>query len=404
MLSRCGVWMIWFPLKPTSPQPRSSHITKMMLGCWAATATCTKSAVQLTKQGSKQRENVFMDTVYMMRAALSTTPGRDVATAVTVIRVRGQCPRLSGYGCSEMVGQLRQREIEAGLQELGLRAGDVTLVHSAMRTLGRVDGGASTVVEALLKVLGPSGTLIVPTFTFAHEAEDEPVIDPAADPSEMGAITEAARCHPLAKRSTAFRHSFAAIGKWSTLMAATDPALSPFDLRSAFGVMAALNTRVVLLGVTYASSTSHHFAEYVCEVPYRHTLVREVKVRAADRSESPQTMVDYQPRSEGGSYYGSRGPDFNRLGKMLEDRGLVDTAFIGNAAVRRFAMRELLDLAREEAAQDFNVFRTPDGESDNTTQLSFGRSVQSPQLIDAAGRPHHVQWCVKDLDRLVMPE
>jgi len=46
-----------------------------------------------------------------------------------------------------------------------------------------------------------------------------------------------------------------------------DPTLPPYDFRSSFGVMLALNTQVVLLGVTYATSTSHHFAEWVCDVP-----------------------------------------------------------------------------------------------------------------------------------------
>jgi hypothetical protein len=39
------------------------------------------------------------------------------------------------------------------------------LVHSAMRTLGYVEGGANTVVAALLEVLGTRGTLVAPTFT-----------------------------------------------------------------------------------------------------------------------------------------------------------------------------------------------------------------------------------------------
>ena len=293
--------------------------------------------------------------------------------------------------------------VESGLRESGVRAGDVTLVHSAMRTMGPVEGGAQTVVDALLKLLGSTGTLVVPTFTFAHEATDDPIIDPVADRSEMGIITETARLHPDARRSTAFRHSFAAIGKRSQVIAENDPAMSPFDLRSSFGVMTALNTKVMLLGVTYSSSTSHHFAEFVCDVPYRQTIPMAVKVRQAAGGVVDQPMMDYQPKSEGGSYYGSRGPDFNRLGQMLEDRGLVKTTFIGNAAVRRFAMRDLLALAQVEAAKDYNVFRTADGEPENTTELKFGRSIDSPVLIDGAGRGHAVEWCVKDVDKLTLP-
>lgn len=299
--------------------------------------------------------------------------------------------------------KLSHGDVATSLFELGLRSGDVVLVHSAFRTVSDVEGGPRTVVDAILELVGPAGTLVVPTFTFAHEAESDPVIDPRADRSEMGILTETARLDPAARRSIAFRHSFAALGRRAEVITAVDPSLPVFDLRSAFGVMLALNTQVVLLGVTYTSSTSHHFAEFVCDVPYRQTIPKRVKVRNADGSVTAQAMTDYQPKSSGGSYYGSRGPDFNRLGRMLESEGRVGLTFIGNAAARRFRMRDLVDVAQVEAARDYNIFRTAEGEAGNLTPLDFGRTVMSPQFPDGAGRPNQVQWCVRDLARLRMP-
>ncbi len=295
-------------------------------------------------------------------------------------------------------------EIAEGLRKLGLKSGDVVFIHSAMRTVGYVAGGAGTVVDALLEVLGPTGTLVAPTFTFAHEAEKDPLIDPRNDPSEMGIITETARLRADAVRSTAYRHSFAAIGRRAKVITEVDPALSPFDLRSCFGVMLALNTQVVLFGMTYQTSTSHHFGEWVCDVPYRHTLPLNVRVRQPDGSIIRQKMTDYQPKpAADGSYYGSRHPDFNRLGRMLEERGLVGMAAIGNAAVRRFAMRDLIDLAQVETARDVNIFRTEEGKTDYFTPLDFGKIVTSPPLRDGAGREFTCQWCVMDESQLLMP-
>jgi aminoglycoside 3-N-acetyltransferase len=298
---------------------------------------------------------------------------------------------------------LTRTEIVQGLRAAGLAEGDVVLVHSAMRTFGRIEGGGDAVVDALLEVLGPTGTLVVPTFTFAHEVEDDPIIDPANDPSEMGAITEAARRRPGAFRSTAYRHSVAAIGPRAEFITAIDPALAVFDFRSSFGVMLSLNAQILLFGVTYSSSTSHHFAEWVCQVPYRHTIPMTIKVRRPGGRIDDQTTTDYQPKSEGGSYYGTRGPDFNRLGQMLEDRRQAGGVFIGNSAVRRFRMRDLLDLAQEETTKDHNVFRTPEGEHDRLTPLDFGVTTMSPVLTDGAGRSHRIQWCVRDPDRLTLP-
>lgn len=293
--------------------------------------------------------------------------------------------------------EVTPNEISAGLAAIGLTAGQVVLIHSAMRTFGRVQGGAPTIVAALLKVIGESGTLVAPAFTFFHEAEAEPVIDPRNDPSEMGIISETIRRHPQASRSTAFRHSFAAIGRRARVITEVDPSLSPFDLRSSFGVMLALNTQVVLAGVSYASSTSHHFAEWVCDVPYRHTLSPPVRVRRADGTLVSLTMIDYQPKpNPTGSYYGARRPDFNKLGRMLEERALVGVTAIGNAVVRRFAMRDLIDLTQLEAARDYNIFRTEEGQADYFTPLDFGKIVFSRERKDGAGRPIRYAWCVMD--------
>ena len=89
---------------------------------------------------------------------------------------------------------------------------------------------------------------------------------------------------------------------------------------------------------------------------------------------------------------------------MLEQRGLVDTTAIGNAALRRFAMRDLIDLAQIEAEKDYNVFRTEEGETEAFTPLDFGTIVLSPEMLDSAGRPNRYQWSVVNPSRLTLPQ
>ena len=72
-----------------------------------------------------------------------------------------------------------QQALAADFQRLGLTAGDTVFVHSALSTLGHVEGGADTVIAALLSVVGHSGTLAAPAFTYE---EDPDLFDIANQP------------------------------------------------------------------------------------------------------------------------------------------------------------------------------------------------------------------------------
>jgi aminoglycoside 3-N-acetyltransferase len=298
---------------------------------------------------------------------------------------------------------IREQDVVAASGRLGIGFGDVLLVHSAMRTVGPIVDGASTIVAGLLEGVGPTGTLVAPTFTFVHEKADNPTIDPENDPSEMGAISERVRKHPDALRSTAYRHSFAAIGKHARAITGVDPRLSPFDLRSSFGAMLALNAQVLLLGVTYTSSTSHHFCEWLANVPYRHTVQRAARIRHPRGVMEEITFIDYQPRpSTDGSYYGRQTTDFNRLGRMLEESGRVAISTLGNAMLRKYALRDLCALAETEAKKDFNIFRSKENETGRSTPLSAGAIVNF-YVTDGAGRRGAHELSVVDQAHLRLP-
>ncbi|HLL34713.1 MAG TPA: AAC(3) family N-acetyltransferase, partial [Streptomyces sp.] len=63
-------------------------------------------------------------------------------------------------------GPLVTRDTLRGqLRDCGVRPGETLLAHSSLSSLGWVNGGAVAVVRALLDVLGPDGTLVVPAQT-----------------------------------------------------------------------------------------------------------------------------------------------------------------------------------------------------------------------------------------------
>src|SRR5688500_10428768 len=97
--------------------------------------------------------------------------------------------------------------ITEDLHRLGLAVGDALVVHSSLRSIGPVEGGAEAVVAALLDVVGERGLLVAPTFTYRGER-----FDPLTEPGLTGRIAEAVRSWPGALRSWHPTHSVAAIG------------------------------------------------------------------------------------------------------------------------------------------------------------------------------------------------
>src|SRR4051812_5407521 len=109
--------------------------------------------------------------------------------------------------------------VAADLQHLGVRSGQLLMVHSSLNNIGYVLGGAQAVVRALIEVLGPDGTLAMPAFS--PEVSDPatwgdrpfegnhlelaqnhvPVFDAAVTPTSMGAIAETFRTWPGVLRS-----------------------------------------------------------------------------------------------------------------------------------------------------------------------------------------------------------
>ena len=56
-----------------------------------------------------------------------------------------------------------KEEIIQKLREVGLERGDAVMVHTSLKRMGYICGGAQTVIEALMEVVGENGTIMMPT-------------------------------------------------------------------------------------------------------------------------------------------------------------------------------------------------------------------------------------------------
>lgn len=117
------------------------------------------------------------------------------------------------------------------LRAAGLGPGDSICVHTRLSGLGLVIGGARSLIEALMDVVGQEGGIMMPTFSgdLSDPAEwnhppvptrdydrirrETPPFDPDLTPSRgMGAVPELFRHYPGVRRSRHPQSSFAAWG------------------------------------------------------------------------------------------------------------------------------------------------------------------------------------------------
>lgn len=181
-------------------------------------------------------------------------------------------------------GTLGPGELGSQFGALGVRAGDIVLVHASLRAIGPVRGGVRAVVDALLDTLGADGTLVVPTQTpdnsdpsrwavtrgravpaadWPRLRETLPAFDPARTPSfGVGVLPEEVRNRPGALRSSHPQSSFAALGPAAARITSGHDLNCHLGEESPLARLEELNARVLLLGVGYSACTSFHLAEY----------------------------------------------------------------------------------------------------------------------------------------------
>lgn len=229
-------------------------------------------------------------------------------------------------------------EIAEGLRALGIRAGEHLMVHSSLSSLGHVEGGAPAVVEALLEVLGPEGTLMVPTFT--HSATE--YFDPLESPSRNGAITEAARLRPGARRSLHPTHAVTVIGPDAEELLADDLECGALGKGCALDRLAKKGGRILLLGVSHKANSVIHVGEDHAGDPDRTKRwspenPKRVILKHPDRGEEEVLLT---------SMMGST-VAFERMEGELRARGKLEEGRIGEAACQLMKGQDVIDATRD---------------------------------------------------------
>ncbi len=236
---------------------------------------------------------------------------------------------------------LTKDELVAGFKAADLEPGDVVLVHSSYKAFGAVDGGPQTVVDALLEVLTPSGTLIMPTFNFNFNKGE--AWDVKTTPSHMGVLTEIVRVNPESRRIFHPFYSFAIMGKLKDELTKVRYKDS-YGKESIFMRLRELDAKIMVIGLTYTHSmTFFHHIEQMEGVDYRFikAFTGQVTDESGNTYEDTFTMlvrdVDKGVQTE-----------VDPMGALLEDRGIVTLHTIGEAEVKIMRANDVYCVSAEE--------------------------------------------------------
>jgi aminoglycoside 3-N-acetyltransferase len=220
-----------------------------------------------------------------------------------------------------------REQIAEGIRALGVAPGEMLLAHSSLKSLGHVEGGAETVVNALIQSIGPGGAAFVPVFNY-----DVHAFDVSTTPSVVGAVTEAFRRFPHAVRSLHPTHSVAGIGPAAHEILEGHDSVHPFGKGSPLWKLWERDAWVLLIGVDHRASSMIHVAEEFVAIPY----INRTRVAQVVRNGKIEKVTVRRPGCDFA---------FNRIDPILRKRGRIFERRVGNARLALMRSTDIVEAA-----------------------------------------------------------
>lgn len=210
------------------------------------------------------------------------------------------------------------------LEAAGIDRKGTVLMHSSMKSIGQVEGGADAVLDALSDYM-QEGLLVLPTHTWSYIKADNPRYDVENSPSCVGVLTEIFRKRPGVIRSWHPTHSVAALGRDAAeFTAGAEKVDTPCHRESPWGKLLDRKATILLVGVDLRRNTFIHGIEEWVDIPGRMTDGHEELFTVLPSGEE----IPVPSRRHCGLSWSMH---FWKVEEVLERQGAIRRAKLGDA-------------------------------------------------------------------------
>lgn len=151
---------------------------------------------------------------------------------------------------------------------MGLTGEDRVMVHSSMKAIGQVEGGADGVLDALMDYFRT--LLVLPTHTWATIGWGRPVCDLRSEPSCVGLLTNRFMKRPGVLRSCHPTHSVAASGFMAGHYVSGEIySRTPCARGGCWGKLLSMQAKILFVGCPLSRNTFIHGVEEWNHIPNR---------------------------------------------------------------------------------------------------------------------------------------
>ena len=266
-----------------------------------------------------------------------------------------------GYVEVKDENEIHRDDIEKALRAAGIGEGDTVMLHSSVSAFGHIIGGANTIIEAFLNVIGKEGTLMAPAFTrpymyfegaYQRQRNFRPFRPDNIKGISTGTIPKVMLSEYGAKRSAHATHSWCAIGKNAEYCVSAHKLLdTPCGDNNPMEKALGLGGKIVFFGCGVSSNTFIHYLEDRANSNFLENAF--IKIVREDGKLVSELMRNHLPGCR--DFYGKKTP-VCKFYTRAQEKGLeIKRETVGAGDIYAMDMKEVYRIGTELFKEDPDV-------------------------------------------------